>query len=85
MTKHSFCTRAWLTLSVTASITFGGSQLILAAATLFHEDYVPTPWQTVLVYWAALIGSLCINLFFNRHLERLNTICLYWTAASVVV
>ncbi|XAO21902.1 hypothetical protein I312_100658 [Cryptococcus bacillisporus CA1280] len=25
--------------TVTASITFGGSQLILAAATLFHEDY----------------------------------------------
>lgn len=52
--------------SVTASITFGGSQLILAAATLYHEDYVPTAWQTVLVYWAALLGSLLINIFFNK-------------------
>jgi hypothetical protein len=81
---------------VTASITFGGSQLILAAATLFNEEYVPTPWQTCLVYWAALLGSLLINLFFNRyavvrfaadsrHLDKLNIICLYWTAASVVM
>lgn len=52
--------------SVTASINFGGAQLILAAATLYHEDYVPTAWQTVLVYWAALIGAFMINLFFNR-------------------
>jgi hypothetical protein len=62
----------------------------------FNEEYVPTPWQTCLVYWAALLGSLLINLFFNRyavvrfgadsrHLDKLNIICLYWTAASVVM
>jgi hypothetical protein len=50
--------------SVTVSIAFGGSQLILAAATLYHEDYVPTAWQTLLVYWASLLGSMLINLFF---------------------
>ncbi|OCF37465.1 GabA permease [Kwoniella heveanensis BCC8398] len=71
--------------TVTASITFGGSQLILAAATLYHEDYVPTAWQTVLVYWAALLGSLLINIFFARHLDKLNTICLYWTGASIII
>lgn len=68
---------------VTASITFGGSQLILAAATLFNEvrhtsyllragrgadmqEYVPTPWQTCIVYWVSLALSLLINLYFNR-------------------
>jgi hypothetical protein len=50
--------------SVTVSIAFGGSQLILACATLYHEDYVPTAWQTLLVYWASLLGSMLINLFF---------------------
>lgn len=50
--------------SVTVSIAFGGSQLILAAATLYHEDYVPTAWQTLLVYWASLLGAMLINLFF---------------------
>jgi len=59
-----------LTARVTASINFGGAQLILAAATLYHEDYVPTAWQTVLVYWAALLGAFMINLFFNRWATR---------------
>ncbi|KAK1925952.1 amino acid/polyamine transporter I [Papiliotrema laurentii] len=72
----------WL---VTASINFGGAQLILAAATLYHEDYVPTAWQTLLVYWAALIGAFCINLFFNKYLDMLNTVCLWWTGASIIV
>ena len=58
-----------LMYSVTASINFGGAQLILAAATLYHEDYVPTAWQTLLVYWAALIGAFCINLFFNKQVR----------------
>ncbi|BEJ15277.1 hypothetical protein CspHIS471_0410440 [Cutaneotrichosporon sp. HIS471] len=71
--------------TVTASITFGGSQLILAAVTLFHDDYVPTAWQTVLVYWASLLGALAINILYNRHLDKLNTICLYWTGASVII
>ncbi|WRT64944.1 uncharacterized protein IL334_001884 [Kwoniella shivajii] len=71
--------------TVTASITFGGSQIILAAATLYHEDCVPTKWQTCLVYWAALLGSLLINIFFVKYLDKLNTVCLYWTGISVVI
>nr|ODN86931.1 GabA permease [Cryptococcus depauperatus CBS 7841] len=71
--------------TVTASITFGGSQLILAAATLYHEDYVPTAWQTCCVYWAALICSLLINIFFYKHLDKLNTVCLWWTGISVIM
>ncbi|WVW78660.1 hypothetical protein I302_100620 [Kwoniella bestiolae CBS 10118] len=71
--------------TVTASITFGGSQLILAAATLYHEDYVPTKWQTCLVYWGSLLGSLAINIFCIKYLDKLNTICLYWTGISVVI
>ncbi|WWC87119.1 uncharacterized protein L201_002005 [Kwoniella dendrophila CBS 6074] len=71
--------------TVTASITFGGSQLILAAATLYHEDYVPTKWQTCLVYWASLLGSLLVNIFCTKYLDKLNTICLYWTGISVII
>lgn len=71
--------------TVTASITFGGSQLILAAATLYHEDYVPTAWQTCVVYWAALLVSLLINIFFHKYLDKLNTVCLWWTGSSVII
>ncbi|GHJ84023.1 hypothetical protein NliqN6_0425 [Naganishia liquefaciens] len=79
----------WLGLvgnwTVTASITFGGSQLVLAAITLWNDTYVPTAWQTVLTYWAALIISVLVNIFMNSHLEKLNTFCLYWTTASVII
>jgi len=64
VSQSQSCRYLKLTSRVTVSIAFGGSQLILAAATLYHEDYVPTAWQTLLVYWASLIGSLLINLFF---------------------
>lgn len=50
---------------VTASITFSGAQLILAAITLWNDTYVPTAWQTVLCYWACLIMSLSVNILFN--------------------
>jgi hypothetical protein len=58
--------------TVTVSIAFGGSQLILAAATLYHEEYVPTAWQTLLVYWASLLGSLLINLFFAAYVTSIT-------------
>ncbi|KAH8090415.1 amino acid/polyamine transporter I [Filobasidium floriforme] len=79
----------WLSLAgnytVTASITFSGAQLILAAITLWDESYVPTAWQTVLTYWLCLIFSLSINVFFNSHLDKLNKVCLWWTGASVII
>lgn len=49
------------------------------------QEYVPTPWQTCIVYWVSLALSLLINLYFNRHLDKLNTVCLYWTAGSVIM
>lgn len=70
--------------SVTASISFGGSQLVLAAVVLFKPDYTPTAWQTLLVFWAVMLVTLVINIFCNRWLEQLNTLCLYWTGASVL-
>lgn len=78
----------WLGLvgnwTVTTSILFGGAQLVLAAITLWNDTYVPTAWQTVLTYWAAIVIATLINIFFNRHLDKLNTACLWWTAASVI-
>lgn len=110
--------------SVTASITFGGSQLVLAAITLWNEEYVPTGtllpspscstwdllqrWISSLadrpnVLGRALRERCCqhtvqqvrqitggiraggLNLFPLRHLEKLNTVCLYWTGASVIM
>ncbi|KAF8756630.1 Amino acid permease [Rhizoctonia solani] len=71
--------------TVTASINFSLAQLILSAIGLWRDGWVATPWQTLLCYWAVMIFCALVNVFANRWLDRLNTWCIYWTAASVVV
>lgn len=68
--------------TVTASINFSLSQLILSAIGLWRDGWVATPWQTLLCYWAVMIVCALINVFANRWLDRLNTWCIYWTAVS---
>lgn len=72
----------WL---VTTSICFGGAQLILSAIGLWNETFAPKPWQVVLTYWAVLLIAPLVNIFASKHLDRLNTLCVYWTAASVLI
>jgi amino acid transporter len=68
--------------TVTASINFSLSQLILSAIGLWRDGWVATPWQTLLCYWAVMIFCALVNVFGNRWLDRLNTWCIYWTAVS---
>lgn len=79
----------WLTLvgnwTVTLSIIFGGGQMILSAISLWNEDFVANAWQTVLMFWAVLLVCVLVNVFFSSHLDLINKICIFWTAASVVI
>ncbi|KAF8468437.1 putative gaba permease [Kalaharituber pfeilii] len=79
----------WLTLvgnwTVTTSINFSGGQLILSAISLWNEDFVPNEWQTILMYWCVMIVCALVNIFGSRYLDIINKICIYWTAASVVI
>ena len=79
----------WLTLvgnwTVTLSINFSGGQLILSAITLWDEDFVPNAWQTVLAFWAVMLICMSINIFGSKYLDLINKVCIYWTAASVVI
>ncbi|EPS35663.1 hypothetical protein H072_10915 [Dactylellina haptotyla CBS 200.50] len=79
----------WLTLvgnwTVTLSICFSTGQLFLSAITIFREDFVPNTWQTVLMFWAVMAVCTSVNAFFSKHLNLLNTICMIWTAASVLI
>lgn len=79
----------WLTLvgnwTVTLSINFSGGQLILSAITLWNEDFVPNQWQTVLMFWAVMLICMSVNIFGAKYLDLINKICIYWTAASVVI
>lgn len=79
----------WLTLvgnwTVTLSINFSGAQLILSAITIFNEDFVANEWQTVLCFWAVMFVCAAVNAFGSRYLDIINKVCIYWTAASVII
>lgn len=79
----------WLTLvgnwTVTLSINFGGAQLILSAISLWNEDFVANEWQTILMFWAVMLITYLINIFGSKYLDLINTMCIYWTAASIFI
>lgn len=79
----------WLTLvgnwTAALSINFSGAQVILSAITLWKEDYVPTPWQTILTFWALTLVCALLNVFGTGLLDRFNQICIYWTITSVAI
>ncbi|KAL1602597.1 hypothetical protein SLS60_006013 [Paraconiothyrium brasiliense] len=79
----------WLTLvgnwTVTLSINFSGGQLILSAISLWNEDFVPNQWQTILMFWAVMLVCMLTNIFGAKYLDLINKICIYWTAASVII
>lgn len=79
----------WLTLvgnwTVTLSINFGGAQLILSAISIFNEDFVATPWQTVLMFWAVMLLCMSINIFGSKFLDLINKLCIYWTGSSITI
>ncbi|KAF2742169.1 polyamine transporter TPO5 [Sporormia fimetaria CBS 119925] len=79
----------WLTLvgnwTLAVSINFAGGQLILSAITLWKEDYVPTQYQTVLMFWAVMLLCMSINIFGAKYLDIINKVCIYWTGASVLI
>lgn len=79
----------WLTLvgnwTVTLSINFGGAQLILSAISIFDESYVPTAYQTVLMFWCVTLICALVNAFGAKYLDLFNQACIYWTGASIVI
>ena len=79
----------WLTLvgnwTVTLSIIFSGGQLILSAISIFDETFVANAWQTVLMFWAVMLFCALVNIFLSRWLDLINKVCIFWTAASVII
>lgn len=71
--------------TVTTSINFSGAQLILSAISLWNEDFVPNAWQTVLMFWCVMLICMLLNIFGAKYLDLFNKICIYWTAASVII
>lgn len=70
---------------VSAAIHFAEAQLILSAISLWDTAYVPTAYQTVLMFWAIIFVCFLINVFGAKHLDLINKVCIYWTATSVLI
>ncbi|RTE80801.1 hypothetical protein BHE90_004687 [Fusarium euwallaceae] len=79
----------WLNLVgnflVTTSINFGGAQVVLSAATLWHGDFVPMAWQTILAFAGFTIFAATVNIFGSRFLNAINVAAMLWITASVIV
>jgi len=71
--------------TVTLSINFSGAQMILSTITLWDEYYVPTVWQTILMFWAVMLIHALVNIFCSRCLKFINKLAMYWIATAVLI
>jgi amino acid permease (GABA permease) len=82
-------TTGWVGLvgnwTLNTAICFSGAQIILSAIGLWNEAYIPEAWHVLLTYWAMLLIALFTNIFAAKHLSFINTMCVFWTSASVVI
>ncbi|KAF8800418.1 amino acid transporter [Phlegmacium glaucopus] len=79
----------WLTMvgvwTISLSVTFGTAQILVAGAGIFHPEWIPTVWQTYLVFFAVTSASTLIGVFGNSILPLVDIICACWTALGVII
>ncbi|KAG7732092.1 hypothetical protein KL948_002290 [Ogataea haglerorum] len=67
------------------SYAFGGSQFILSILGIKSQDYKHDDLFVLLLYFLIITLSGLVNLKFQRHLEKINKLCIYWTIYTVLV
>ncbi|KAJ8522147.1 hypothetical protein ONZ45_g1222 [Pleurotus djamor] len=79
----------WLTMvgvwTIALSVTFGVSQFLIAGVTIFHPEWVATPWQTYIIFlvFTFVVSAICI--VFNKALPTLDLLSAYWTILGIFV
>lgn len=71
--------------TVCLCIIFSGAQSILSSVSLRKDDFVANKWQVILTFRVVIGIAILVNVFGAKHLDLINKICIYWTAASVAV
>lgn len=71
--------------TITLSVNFGFASLIAACISLFHPDFVVTPWQLLLIFYGFCLVTFVICAFGNRFLPMVDTICAVFTALSIFI
>ncbi|VEU21394.1 DEKNAAC102518 [Brettanomyces naardenensis] len=67
------------------SCAFGGSQFILSIFGLKQSDYKHDDYIVLLVYIALVVLAALFNLKFQKYLEKLNRLCIYWTIYTILI
>ncbi|QOU21355.1 hypothetical protein BRETT_001077 [Brettanomyces bruxellensis] len=67
------------------SCAFGGSQFILSIFGLKQSDYKHDDLIVFLLYIVIVVLAGLVNLQFQKHLEKLNTLCIYWTIYTILI
>ncbi|GME43512.1 putative amino acid protein [Neofusicoccum parvum] len=71
--------------TITLSVNFGFASLIAATVSMYHDDFVATDWQLLLIFYAICIITFFICAFGNKFLPLVDTICAAWTAVSIFI
>lgn len=71
--------------TITLSVNFGFAVLLAAAISIYDEDFIATPWQLLLIFYAVCIVTLLCCAFGNRFLPLVDTACAAFTAVTIVV
>ncbi|EPE33795.1 hypothetical protein GLAREA_06808 [Glarea lozoyensis ATCC 20868] len=87
-TVLSFIT-GWIWLignwTITLSVNFGFAALLTATVAIYHPDFAPTAWQSLLIFYLICICAFLICAFCNKFLPMVDTICAAWTAVSIFI
>ncbi|KAJ8073088.1 hypothetical protein PM082_019956 [Marasmius tenuissimus] len=79
----------WLNLAgnwtVSLSVTFGTTQLLIAGISIFHPEWVPTTWQTYLLLVAVTVIFTGIGILFNGALPTIDILSAFWILVGTVV
>jgi amino acid transporter len=87
-TVLSFIT-GWIWLvgnwTITLSVNFGFANLISASVAMYHPEWAPKAWQTLLIFYAICLIAFVICAFANKFLPMVDTICAGWTVLSILI
>lgn len=59
--------------------------LLAATISIYEEDFVATPWQLLLIFYAICVFTLVCCAFGNRFLPLVDTACAAFTAITIIV
>ncbi|KAF9634214.1 putative amino acid protein [Lasiodiplodia theobromae] len=71
--------------TITLSVNFGFASLIAATVAMYHDDWVASDWQLLLIFYAICLVTFAICALGNEWLPLVDTVCAAWTAVSIFV